>query len=435
LDPVSPNNPVLIEDFSGHGMLANSKALGLAGIDRDTPSPTGGIVVKDPFTGEPTGHLREAPAIDLLTKVVPPFTRSQKREAIQSSLTELTKLGITSITDAALGPGGSDHMGGVMGSECLSIYNDLYNEGRLTARVTVLYLFGQYGTCSAKNLEEIVPKIGIHTWFGNDWLRIGGIKIFADGVPTTGTAWMHEEYVGGGTGSLVLPGSTDEERYDELIKMILFCHKNGFQVGVHVVGDRGIEACIDGFVKAEKEEPRGLRHYIIHGDFVRDSDIRRAAQYDIGFSTQPSIKWTIADFMIGMVGEKRAARQWPLRALIDAGVHVTGSSDAPVTYPSWQMGIQSAILRESKATGQVSGPEQCITREEAIRMYTIEGARQDHMESIKGSIEVGKLADLCILDNDIMTVDAHSIKDIRSLATIVGGQVVYDAGLAMSSRT
>jgi hypothetical protein len=435
LDVVSPDNPVLIADFSGHGILANSKALALAGINRDTPQPTGGIVVKDPVSGEPTGQLREAPAMNLLMKAAPPFARSEMREAILSRLAELAKLGITSITDAALGPGGSDHQGGVMGSECISIFNDLYNEGRLSARVNILYLFGEYGTCSAKNLEDIVPKIGIHSWFGNEWLRIGGIKIFADGVPTAKTAWMHEEYVGGETGSLVLPGSTDEERYDELIKMILFAHKNGFQVGVHVTGDRGVEACIDGFAKAEKEEPRGLRHYLIHGDFITDSDLRRAARYGIGFCAQPSIKWTIADFMIGMVGEKRAAWQWPLKTLIDAGVHVTGSSDAPVTYPSWQMGIQSAVLRESKATGRVSGPEQCITREEAIRMFTIEGAWQDHMEALKGSIEVGKLADLCILDKDIVTVDALSIKDIRNLATIVGGQVVYDAGLSMSGST
>jgi predicted amidohydrolase YtcJ len=150
------------------------------------------------------------------------------------------------------------------------------------------------------------------------------------------------------------------------------------------------------------------------------------AEYNIGVNAQPTIKSEIADLEIRTVGEERAAYEWPLRTLIDAGVHVAISSDAPIPYPNWQQGVEDAVLRESRATSKVSGPEQCITREEAIRAYTIEGAWQDHMENIKGSIEVGKLADFCVLDEDILTVDAHTIKDIRTLMTIVGGKIVYD---------
>jgi predicted amidohydrolase YtcJ len=429
LDPVSHDHPVCLGDFSVHSLWVNSKALELAGITEDTPVPPGGEIVKDPHTGKITGVIRELAAQGMVMKVIPLWTKAQKKEAMLTAIKELNSLGITSLTEAALGPGGIGYQGGLMDAECISIYNDLCNENKLNVRVNILYLFGEYGACSYRDFQQIVPNIGIHSGFGNEWLKIGGIKVFADGTPPNKTAWMSEEYIGGGMGNLVIPGTTDKERCDELEKMIRFAHHHGFQVGAHAVGDRAIEACIDSFIKAEEEEPKGLRHYIIHGDFITDKDIQHAAQYNIGFCAQSAIKWTISDYMDNLVGEKRSARQWPLRILIDAGVHVSGSSDAPVTYPDWKQGIQSAILRESKATGKVSGPEQRITREEAIRMYTIEGAWQDHMEKRKGSIEVGKLADFCILDKDIMTVEPHSIKDVRTLATIVGGHIVYDAGL------
>lgn len=429
LDPVSPNNPVLLGDYSQHELWVNSKALELAEITKDTPLPSGGEIVKEPVTGEPTGTLRELPAEGLVMRVVPLWTKEQKKQAILSMMSELNSLGITSITEAALGPGGTGFQGGLLDAECISVYNDLYNEGNLTLRVNILYLFGEYGSCSFKDFQQIVPYIGIHSGFGNEMLRIAGIKMFADGIPTIKTAWMYEEYVGGGNGSLVLPGETDEERRNELIKMIIYAHKHGFQLGIHSIGGRAIEACIDGFIKAEREEPRGLRHYVIHGDFITDGYAKRAVKYNIGNCVQPIIKWTLSDVMDKVVGIELSAREWPLRTLLDIGVHLSAGSDAPVTYPNWLQGVQAAVLRESKATGTVRGPEQRITVEEAIGMYTIGGAWQDHMEHIKGSIEVGKLADFCILDKDILTVEPHGIKDIRNLMTIVGGKIAYDAGV------
>jgi hypothetical protein len=237
---------------------------------------------------------------------------------------------------------------------------------------------------------------------------------------------MYEDYVGGGNAGLCVDGETDEERYNELVNMIVYGHNHGFQVGIHACGDRAIDACVDGYIKAMEEQPWDARHYIIHGDFVTPECIKRMAKYNFGVAAQAAIKWTISDQMDIVVGEKRSAWQWPLKALLDAGIHVTNSSDAPVIYPNWKQGIESAVLRESKATGKVSGPEQRISREEAIRTYTINGAWQDHMEHIKGSIEVGKLADFCVLDEDILTVDAHRIKDITTLMTIVGGKIVYN---------
>jgi predicted amidohydrolase YtcJ len=240
---------------------------------------------------------------------------------------------------------------------------------------------------------------------------------------------MYEEYAGGGYGSLCVPGKTDEDKYNELSRMIVYSNKMGVQTAVHVTGERAVDATIDGFVKAMQEKSgEDLRHYIVHGDFISGKTAKRMAEYNIGVNVQPGIKWTISDYMDSLLGENRSARQWPLSMLIKTGVHVSASSDTPVTYPNWRQGVQSAILREAKGSGKVSGPEQRITIEEAIRMYTINGAWQDHMENVKGSIEVGKLADFCVLGEDILTIDPHKIKDIPVLMTIAGGKIVYDAG-------
>jgi predicted amidohydrolase YtcJ len=428
LDAVSPDNPVMLGHYTQHEAWVNSKTMEVAGITRDIPTPEGGVIARDPADGEPTGIFSEFPAQALVMKAVPLWTKEEKRRGIQVMMRDLNSLGITSITEGALGSGGDKFQGGLFGSECIGIYNDLLNEGKLTLRVGWLYLFGEYGACTYEDFREVIPQLGVHSGFGNEWLRLAGVKIFADGTPMTKTAWMYDEYPGGGRGSLVIPGNNDEERRSELIKMICFAHKYGFQVGVHAVGGRAIEATIDGFLQAEKDDPKGLRHYVLHADFISDEYIRLAGKHGFGLGVQPILKWTFSDSMDKLVGIELSTRQFPLRKILDAGVHVPGGSDAPVVYPSWQAGIQAAVLRESKATGTVRGPDQRITVAEAIRMYTIEGAWQDHAENIKGSIEVGKLADLCILDRDILSVEPHEIKDIKNLMTIVGGNIVYDTG-------
>ncbi len=429
LDAVSPDNPVMLGHYTQHEVWVNSRAMEAAGITRDTPTPEGGVIVRDPATGEPTGVFSEFPAQALVMKVVPSWNKEEKRQGIEAMIREMNSLGITSITEGALGSGGDEFQGGLFGSECIGIYSDLLNEGKLTLRVGWLYLFGEYGACTFEDFREIIPQLGIRTGFGNEWLRVAGVKIFADGTPMTKTAWMHDDYPdGSGRGSLVIPGNSDEERRNELIKMICFAHKYGFQVGVHAIGGLAIEATIDGFLRAEKEDPQGLRHYVLHSDFISDKYIKIAGKHGFGLGVQPILKWTFSDSMDKLVGIELSTRQFPLRRMLDAGVHLAAGSDAPVVYPSWQAGIQAAVLRESKATGTVRGPDQRITVAEAIRMYTIEGAWQDHAEQYKGSIEPGKLADLCILDRDILNVEPHEIKDIKTVMTVAGGNIVYDAG-------
>ena len=429
LDEVAPHNPVFLVDFSQHRLVANSRALEVAGITRDSTIEPGSEIVKDPDTGEPTGMLVELPAQGLLMRAVPPFNREEKRAAIISVLQTMNARGITSLTDPALGPGGAAMQGGMLGPESIGVYNDLRNEGSLSVRINVLYLFGNYGALSLEDLEESLPTVGERSVLGDEWLKAGGVKLFADGIPQTKTAWMHEEYPDGGNGSLVVPGATEQERHDHLAGMIVFAHRHGFQCGIHAVGDRAIRSCVDGFLKAQEQDSQRLRHYLIHSDMITESDIDRIAANGIGVSAQSILKWVFSDDIDTVLGIERSERQFPLRSLLDAGVHLSLSSDAPVTAPDWLRGVEAAVLRKSKASGTVRGPRQRITVQEAIRAYTMGSAWLDHMEERKGSLERGKLADFCVLDQDILSIPAEDIHAITNVGTVVGGKVVYDAGL------
>ena len=429
LDSVSPDHPVAFSDFSGHTLLVNSKALELAGITKETPDPESGEMERD-SDGEPTGIFKEIGAQALVTNKIPLLTREEKKIAVQTALKHLNANGVTSYTDAAIGPGGENFANGVMSAEFFDLYQELLAEGQLPARVTVLLLLGDYGGLTYQDLETGLKTIKLPSDLDSQWLQFPGVKLFADGVPMTYTSWMNDDYVGSdlGHGRSVLPGKTDEEQRDNLIRMIKLIHESGYQIGIHATGDRAIDAAVDGFILALKASPgREPRHYIIHGDFISPEKIHALAQYNCGISMQPYIKAMISDFEPMVVGETRAAYQWPTRKVLDAGIKLTCNSDAPVTYPNWRLGIQAAVLREGLSSGKASGPEECITVEEAIRAYTINGAWQDHMEKIKGSIEVGKVADLCVIGEDILNIDPHEIGKISVLMTIVGGKIVYDA--------
>ena len=428
LDAVSPDHPVAFTDFSVHTLLVNSKALKIAGITKDTPDPPSGEMERDE-NGEPTGILKEPGAQALVAAHVPLLTREEKKTALVTTLNHLNANGVTSFTDAAIGPGGESFLYGVMSDEFVDLYQELLDEGKLSARVAVLLLLGDYGALTYEDLENGLKTYKMPANLDKAWLQFPGIKIFADGIPLTYTSWMSEDYVSGdaGHGRSVIPGNTDEEQRHNLIEMIKLVHRHGHQIGLHATGDQAIDAAVDGFVQAFEEKPgKELRHYIIHGDFISAETAKKLAKYDCGIAMQPFISAMIADFEPAVVGRERAAYEWPTKTVLDAGVNLTSSSDAPVTYPNWRMGVQAAILREGLVSGKVSGPEECLTVEEAIRTYTINGAWQDHMEDVKGSIEVGKVADFCIIGDDILEVDPRKIGEIPVLMTIVGGKIVFD---------
>lgn len=423
LDPVSPYNPVVLGGIpfrSCPAILLNTQALNLAGIDRDTLAPQGITIMKDENTGEPTGLVRGYNPEVILEGIIPLLTRQQKEQAIRSAMRELNQLGITSITEPGLGQGGNRLYGGLWDTENLVLYHELNKAGELTLRVSVLFLLNPYGSCYPEELYKHLTAMGTPTGFGNEWLRIAGIKLFADGIPPMKTAWMHEEYIDGSRAMPVVPGSSDEEIIKTIKKIIWQSHTLGFQVAVHATGNKAIDVFVDAFSEAEEKMPRGLRHYIIHGDFVTTNAASKMAKYDFGISVQPALMDLMAPFMKSAVGESKMADHLPLRLLHRYGVNVAGGSDAPVTIPDWRAGIYSAVEGNS---------ERRISREDAVRMYTIAGAWQDHMENLKGTLEPGKLADLCILDNDLTRTAPGNILSLKTLMTMVGGKIVYDSGL------
>jgi predicted amidohydrolase YtcJ len=428
LDAVSPDHPVAFTDFSVHTLLVNSKALEIAGITKETPDPPSGEMERDE-NGEPTGILKEPGAQALVAAHVPLLNREEKKTALLTTLNHLNANGVTSFSDAAIGPGGEDFLYGVMSTEFVDLYQELLAEGQLSARVAVLLLLGDYGALTYEDLENGLNNFEVPSGFDKTWLQFSGVKIFADGIPLTYTSWMNEDYISGdaGHGKSVIPGDTDAQQRQNLIEMIKLVHRHGFQIGLHATGDRAIDAAVDGFVEAIEEIPGGdPRHYVIHGDFISLDKAMVLARNNFGIAMQPFISVMISDFEAAVVGDQRAAYEWPTRTVLDAGANLTSSSDAPVTYPNWRLGVQAAVLREGLVSGKVSGPQECITVEEAIRSYTINGAWQDRMEDIKGSIEVGKVADFCIIGDDILSVDLHKIGAIPVLMTIIGGKVVFE---------
>ncbi len=209
--------------------------------------------------------------------------------------------------------------------------------------------------------------------------------------------------------------------------MIRHAHVAGHQMGVHVTGDRAIDTVADAFAAAMAAHPRpDARHYLIHGDFLTAHSMKVLAAHGFGVNMNPTIKWTVADMEEDFVGAGRAAYAWPYRDALDAGVRVASGSDAPVTHPDWRQGIATMMLRESKATGRVSGPEQRIGLAEAVRTYTIDAAWQDFADDWKGSLEPGKVADLCVLDGDLLAADPHDIPEMPVVLTVMDGQVVHD---------
>jgi predicted amidohydrolase YtcJ len=314
-----------------------------------------------------------------------------------------------------------------MSVEFIDIYKELLDSGRLTSRATILLLLGDYGALTLADLKRHMETVKIPEGIDTTWLNFPGVKVFADGIPPLKTSWLTTDYIGGGRGSLVIPGESDEIKCAVLRDMICYLHTNGRQIGVHATGDAAIDAVVDAFVEAaEKYGNNDLRHYVIHGDLISRKKAETLALYGFGLAMQPSINAAAADFLPEFLGPERAAREMPMATAIDSGVVVTSSSDAPVTYPNWRKGVQDAVLRKGDLSGKVSGPDQCISVEQAIRTYTINGAWQDKMEHLKGSIETGKLADMCVIDRDILIAEPDTIGDINVLMTVVGGKIVYD---------
>ncbi|MER7894632.1 amidohydrolase [Streptomyces sp. NPDC096046] len=424
LDAVAPHHPVCLTDFSSHMVWANSEALRRCGVDSACTPPPGGVIDRD-CDGEPTGILREA-AQRLVQAALPTPTIAQRRRAIQSVVRELHSRGITSYTEPGLGPGGTGTLFGGLSTDNWTAYAELAAAGELHARVSVLLLPAPMGG-SADDVRRGLAELRRPTSADPRLLNVVGVKIFADGVPPNRTAWMREPYPEGGHGSLCVHGDTPALQVEELREMIGLAHEAGFQLGVHVTGDRAIDTVVDAFVAANAAAPRpDARHYVIHGDFITPGSLTALAEQGYGVNMNPAIKWTVSDLMDEVVGPERSAYQWPVRSAVEAGVRVCASSDAPITEPDWRQGVAAMMLRESKASGRTSGPEQRVTLAEALRAYTATPAWQDFADDWKGTIEPGKVADLCVLNRSLLDLDPHEITDVQVDLTVFDGRVVHE---------
>ena len=412
LDAVSPDNPVLLTEFSGHAVWANSAALHAGGITDESTAPPGGVIVRGK-DGRPSGVLFENAAF-ALRNAVPPLTDQRREQAILAGAASMLAFGITSFTDPRVD------------EQTARTYQKLHSENRLLPRASLLL----NGGTSRQTMAPLLD-FAWHDATPNPLkLRLAGFKIMADGIPTANkTAWLHEAYEGGGNGHLLVKGADDAEQVEELHGMIQMAHDAGHQLGIHATGDRTIDEAVEGIAQAQARTPReDPRHYVIHADLVSPATLSRMAELRVGANFNPGIKYLIADGQKLSLGVQRAAYEWPFRTALDAGVVVASSSDAPVTDGDWRQGLATCVLRQGKQTGEVSGPEQRISLDEAIGTYTQAGAWQDHAESEKGSILPGQLADLCVLDGRLAETAAKDIPALKVSATFVGGQVVFGDG-------
>lgn len=422
IDSLSPHNPVVFDDMTRHALWVNSKMLELAGITRETEDPVGIRLERDPVSGEPTGVLHEG--ADLILPHIPVLSDAAKKQAIVDAIEVLNRQGVTSITEPGVKP------------EDAAIYEQLADEGKLSARVNV-HIGGGRSLQQAKKGVAAYAEKSKNRGTTQNLMTLRGVKLFMDGAPPGRTAATFDDYAccPGEKGLLLYQGETEEQQREEVFNSIEWLHREGYQLGVHATGDRSADIAIEGLIRAMEQFPvnpaapksNALRHYLIHGDMVKDEDIERMAEWNIGLSTQPLITHYAGHVLQELWGPDKGARHMATSLFLKAGVWASISTDGPVVPPDWKQNLEYAVLRESEfLPDRVNGPQYRISIEDALIAHTRTPAYQDFQEDVKGTIEPGKFADLVVLDQDILTIDPDRISDIKTLMTIVGGRVVYE---------
>ncbi|MFX1450642.1 MAG: amidohydrolase [Promethearchaeota archaeon] len=401
LDEACPENPVFLMKIDGHSGFANSKALELARINRETIAPKDGEIVKDE-NGEPTGILTERMLITLM-KYVPLPERKIVLEAASKVFNILAENGITSIH----GIFELDNGPGNLGSFAVPILKNI------TDRIHQ-NLYSIFFTTNAKKLNRI-KKSPLDDNKKDGKFKVGGIKEWFDGSYDSLTAYMFESYTDypKKNGFCVI----EEE---VLYKRMVNAHNLGYQIAIHAIGDKANRIVVDLYKKLLTEFPReDHRHRIEHASILSDEVIKDIKELGIITSCQPAFINLEYTWVENRLGKERIKYTYPYRSLLDAGVVIASGSDAPVDKPNVILGLYGFVTR----SGFV--PEQCISMEEALKTYTINGAYASFEEDIKGSIEEGKLADLVILNKNPFKVSNDEIKEIQVLETIIRGKTVY----------
>jgi len=422
LDAVAPNNPVWLEHTTGHYGAANSYALRLAAISRQTPNPAAGTIDRT-TDGEPTGILKEA-AQALVQRRIPPFTQDQIERSILSAIDQLHREGMTAVKEADTRP------------ELWEAYRSLLDRGKLHERVFALVHAGE----NVESAREVLSRLSVlprpPASLGDGLLFAGGAKIYMDGSGGARTAWVYDPWHKNSTavdsGNYGYP-TTDTAVYRQMVGMF---HRAGITVGTHAIGDRAIDWVVDTYAAVLRETPtHGLRHTVIHANIPSDHAIETMAalerQYDAAYpESQAPFIWWIGDTYAGNFGPARAQRLNPFRTYTERGIPWGGGSDYPVTPLPARYGIWASVARKTlKSTygTQPFGTAQSVDVHAALRSYTSWAARLLFLEHLVGSLENGKRADIAVWDRNPYAVPTDSLKDMKCELTILDGRIVWDA--------
>jgi hypothetical protein len=404
IDGVTPDNPVFINRLDGHMCLANSLALKLAGVTRETPDPPGGAIVRDE-RGEPTGVLKDA-AMSYVYKVIPNPSEDEMAEAIRAALRYAAENGVTSVQDMSASP------------DVFAVYQKLLASGELTVRI--------YGHQPLSEWQRLA-RVGVRAGFGDDKLKIGALKGFADGSLGSTTALFFDPYLDDPKTSGLPNGEMIPE--SKMLNNILNADKAGLQIAVHAIGDKANKTILDFFAEVEKQNgQRDRRFRIEHAQHLRMDEIKRFAGERVIASMQPYHAIDDGRWAENRIGPQRAKGTYAFQSLLDVGAILAFGSDWFVAPMEPLMGIYAAVTRRTLDGKRPNGwvPEQKITVAEAVRAYTMGSAYASFDEKIKGSIEVGKLADLAVLLTDIFKIDPVEIEKAKVVMTVFDGRVIYE---------
>lgn len=412
LDEVAPHHPVCLHRV-WNKLMANSAALAVAGITRDTPDPDPSLPYAGSFDrdehGEPTGLFRDR-AKDLITRHIPPPTVEEKVEALRRVSQTFNALGLIGAADPGLYP------------EDLRAYHLALTRGDLTIRIGMCLAGWGFGTAEWEpRIKPFVEGIGVGGGFGGDRLWFDAVKFMVDGGIGDHTAALHEPFADSADrGQFIVA----EEALPEVVR---WCHDRGWPVESHTCGDRAQDAVVAAYAAAYAAAGnRSLRHRVHHAYLPTARSLDLMARYDIPAVVNPPFLHYMGESFVASLGAARAARMKPGRTYLNAGVALAGSSDSTVSDYNPFVGIWTMVARQT-LTGRVLGADERLTRAEAIRLYTSGAAYAMRREATWGSLAPGKCADFVVLDRDILACPEEEVKAIRPVCTFLGGEEVYSA--------